>query len=98
VSEINVAQPLCQKVLRPSSSPTLLYGAPSSVHQVGKESTCVVDHFPIKVSESDFNPRALRARGQLTRPHVRVVTQMLGDATPGFVRVSTRLRNYMNVF
>jgi hypothetical protein len=52
----------------------------------------VVDHFPIKVSEGGFTPRPYRQGVQLTRPQVRVVTQMLGDATPRFVRVSTRLR------
>jgi hypothetical protein len=92
VSEINVAEPLWSEgsatLLADSSVRGTIIG-PSGRQRVD----CAVDHFPIKVSEGDFNPYALQARGsQLTRPHARVVTQRLGDGMPWFVRVSNRLR------
>jgi hypothetical protein len=90
VSEINVAQPLCHKVLRPFS-PTLLYGGH---HRSIRSAKNRLDgrSLPHQGVGRRLQPRAPYRQGvQLTRPHARVVTQRLGDGTPRFGPVAPRL-------
>jgi hypothetical protein len=91
VAEINVAQPLCHKVLRPFS-PTLLYG--DHHRSIGSAKNRLDGRsLPHQGVGRRLQPRAPYRQGvQLTRPYARVVTQRLGDGTPRFVRVSARLR------
>jgi hypothetical protein len=65
VSEINVAQPALSERSATLLADPPVWG-PSSVHQVGKESTVVDYSLPHQVSEGDLNPHALQARVQ---PH-----------------------------
>ena len=53
-----------------TSSPTLLHGAPSSVIRPAKD-PCVVDHFPIEVSDGDVNLPRPSGKGGSTHPSPR---------------------------